>query len=72
MMRSTLLPLPLTALMVLGMVVASWLLPTAPITRKLDWSVDTTDMLQHHEEEHNGQQGRWRHRTQMRQTREAK
>jgi hypothetical protein len=36
MIISTLLPLPCTACTVLGMVVASWLLPTAPITRKVD------------------------------------
>jgi hypothetical protein len=42
---STLLPLPATAVITLGMVVASWLLPTAPMTRNVLWSADTTDML---------------------------
>jgi hypothetical protein len=45
MMRSTLLLLAATAHTTLGRVVASWLLPTAPIARKFFWSVDTTDML---------------------------
>jgi hypothetical protein len=35
MIISTLLPLPCTACTALGMVVASWLLPTAPMTRKV-------------------------------------
>jgi hypothetical protein len=46
MIISTLQPLPWMVRTVLGMVVASWLLPTAPITSTVLWSADTTDMLQ--------------------------
>lgn len=46
MIISTLQPLPWIVRTVLGMVVASWLLPTAPMTSTVVWSADTTDMLQ--------------------------